>query len=506
MGMQYAGGAGYSPYNGAWQPNTTQLQSALDAYNNVLKQNGYNGQNMGTEFWNSAPIKSAYDTLTKAQADANAGQAYGNQHRGEAPFAFSQAPIYGDSNSTDPFGGLLSSPVLQPALDVVAAGTGNPELIPAINAATTYGATGNLGQAALAGAEGYAGSQALSGLGSAFPETFSGIPGFSGSSSLSDLYNQASNGISNFFTGGTPDVTGFSGAATPDIATNAARDAVSSTASSSAPTLSGYTNATGASSLGGGTAGGFVNATPAGIDSFDPNNIPGNSIFASNPTPSSGFPTDLASATGGSNVNSLANLFSNNQNLINMGGKALLNNLTFSPNTKGYQGIANAATAAGANYQPYLNAGTAANNTLADLYGTNGPAAAQAAQQNWQNTPGYQFTRDQGINALDASAAAHGNLLSGNHLKAVQDYGTGLANQTYQQYLGNLQNQVGTGLNAAQGVGNGNLVAANANANLNQQNANNSNQLYGTLANSFFTGNNAGDLYNGARNLLSSIF
>jgi len=54
------------------------------------------------------------------------------------------------------------------------------------------------------------------------------------------------------------------------------------------------------------------------------------------------------------------------------------------------------------------------------------PTAEQAAA-----TPGYQFTLQQGQNAVQNSAAAQGGLLSTGALKTLAGYTTGLANQTY---------------------------------------------------------------------------
>lgn len=62
--------------------------------------------------------------------------------------------------------------------------------------------------------------------------------------------------------------------------------------------------------------------------------------------------------------------------------------------------------------------------------GWNGQFHAPSAQDA-ANTPGYQFTLHQGIDALDGSAAARGTVLGGGHAKAVMDYATGLADQTY---------------------------------------------------------------------------
>ena len=52
-------------------------------------------------------------------------------------------------------------------------------------------------------------------------------------------------------------------------------------------------------------------------------------------------------------------------------------------------------------------------------------------------SPGYQFQLQQGENAVTNSAAANGGL-GGNALKALTNYGSGLANQSWQQYLGNV--------------------------------------------------------------------
>jgi hypothetical protein len=73
------------------------------------------------------------------------------------------------------------------------------------------------------------------------------------------------------------------------------------------------------------------------------------------------------------------------------------------------------------NLAPFLKAGTAAENTLSSLTSTPGqglltpwtqqftaPTAAEAAA-----TPGYQFIKQQGNEALQNSAAANGGLLTG---------------------------------------------------------------------------------------------
>lgn len=48
-----------------------------------------------------------------------------------------------------------------------------------------------------------------------------------------------------------------------------------------------------------------------------------------------------------------------------------------------------------------------------------------------QTDPGYAFREKQGMNALQNSAMARGGMMSGNTIKAAQDYGQNLASQEY---------------------------------------------------------------------------
>ena len=72
-------------------------------------------------------------------------------------------------------------PLITPALDVAAVATGNPELIPAINAGSTFAQTGDVGQAALSGGTAYLGGQLGSGLSSLVGD---------GTSNLTDMISQ----------------------------------------------------------------------------------------------------------------------------------------------------------------------------------------------------------------------------------------------------------------------------------------------------------------------------
>jgi hypothetical protein len=135
-----------------------------------------------------------------------------------------------------------------------------------------------------------------------------------------------------------------------------------------------------------------------------------------------------------------------------------------------------------ANEQPYINTGTAATYSLAELYGLPTPSNPnggqpfnQASINSFTNSPGYQFTKQQGIDTIDAQAAAQNQLLSGNTLKAIADYSSGLASQNFNSYadrlmaLGNqgegaAAHQATASGQAAQSIGNNTIAAGNSTA------------------------------------------
>ena len=81
-----------------------------------------------------------------------------------------------------------------------------------------------------------------------------------------------------------------------------------------------------------------------------------------------------------------------------------------------------------------------------------------------QSDPGYQFQLEQGMNALEGSAAARGNLLSGNTLKAIQGYGQDLASQYTDKILNRGLTLQGTRQNQLQQLMSGALTAGGRNA------------------------------------------
>ncbi len=69
------------------------------------------------------------------------------------------------------------------------------------------------------------------------------------------------------------------------------------------------------------------------------------------------------------------------------------------------------------------------------------PGELASQQFNFQADPGYAFRLAEGIKALEQSAAARGNLLSGTTGKALQRYGQGLASQEYSNAFNRFQTE-----------------------------------------------------------------
>lgn len=160
-----------------------------------------------------------------------------------------------------------------------------------------------------------------------------------------------------------------------------------------------------------------------------------------------------------------------------------------------------------ADLAPYRTAGT---NALAQLTAGTAPGGQftkSFGMSDFEQDPGYGFRMSEGLKALDRTAAARGNLLSGSTLKGAQRYGQDLGSQEYQNAFNRYQtnrsnlinplqslagigqtstNQgISAGSNYATNVGNlGMGAAANqANAGLTAAQANQS--AYGNVGNAF---------------------
>lgn len=102
--------------------------------------------------------------------------------------------------------------------------------------------------------------------------------------------------------------------------------------------------------------------------------------------------------------------------------------------------------------QPAITRGNEAAGLYGGLLGVGDAAASQAALGTWRNSTGYQDLLQQGLGAVNANAYARGMGDSGAALKALQTRGTNIANQSQQQYLGNLGALINAGTQAAGNV------------------------------------------------------
>lgn len=84
------------------------------------------------------------------------------------------------------------------------------------------------------------------------------------------------------------------------------------------------------------------------------------------------------------------------------------------------------------------------------------PSQQTAAAPNYENffaSPDYQFALRQGQQSVENSAAARGGLYSGNALRAITDYGQGMASQQLNTYANRLAGIAGVGQVAATNTG-----------------------------------------------------
>lgn len=63
-------------------------------------------------------------------------------------------------------------------------------------------------------------------------------------------------------------------------------------------------------------------------------------------------------------------------------------------------------------------------------------------------SPGYQFRRDEGTRGIERSAAASGGAFSGNALRALAEFNSGLASQEFGNYVNQLSGIAGVGQSA----------------------------------------------------------
>jgi hypothetical protein len=119
--------------------------------------------------------------------------------------------------------------------------------------------------------------------------------------------------------------------------------------------------------------------------------------------------------------------------------------------------------------EPFRQAGMTAQDQIMQLLGIGGDASAEGygsmarpfGQTDFEADPGYAFRQAEGMRALERSAAARGNLLSGNTLKGIQRFGQDLASQEYQNAFNRFQVERAARLNPLQSLMGAGQSAAN---------------------------------------------
>jgi hypothetical protein len=180
--------------------------------------------------------------------------------------------------------------------------------------------------------------------------------------------------------------------------------------------------------------------------------------------------------------------------------------------------------------KPFYEAGLTGQNRLMELLGLGGDPNAQGygsamrpfGMSDFEADPGYAFRMKEGLKGLDQQAAARGGLISGNALRAAQQYGQDLGSQEYQNaynryqtnrtnvlnplqsLLGQAQstaNTLGTsGQNYATNAGNTMMAAGNARASGYTGSADAWNRALGGAAGTVVSGLNANQMYGSGYN------
>jgi hypothetical protein len=110
--------------------------------------------------------------------------------------------------------------------------------------------------------------------------------------------------------------------------------------------------------------------------------------------------------------------------------------------------------------EPFRQAGLTAQEQIMQLLGIGGDASAAGygslakpfSQTDFEQDPGYAFRQAEGMRALERSASARGNLLSGGTLRGIQRFGQDLASQEYGNAFNRYQIERNARLNPLQSL------------------------------------------------------
>jgi len=387
-------------------------------------------------------------------------------------------------------GGNILAPIVLTAL-------GQPELAAAYAGANTLNHGGSLGQSLLSAGLSYGGS-ALGGNDTIFGDTLSGpingainnlgsnVSGALGdlgkSTGLSSLYNDASGALGSAKNSISDSLSSAYNGSGLQSAFNSGSDALKSIGIGSGATTTSAPVGGGSSSYGDiGNAGGFLkdtaNNSSSALNSGISNAIPQPSLSSAYSPVSTALNN---STTTGGNVASSS--FSNYLAPLASAGIGTL------ANNSAQQALLKQAGANKALLAPYANGFKF---TPGDL----------------TQDPGYQFNLAQGNQALSRRQNAGGDYFSGAALKEAQDYGQGLADNTYNAAYNRGLQGFNTGLTGAAATAGVNDSIGNINA----TNAVNQGNLYSGALGNILGGNsftNSGALQGGndMQSILRRIF
>lgn len=110
--------------------------------------------------------------------------------------------------------------------------------------------------------------------------------------------------------------------------------------------------------------------------------------------------------------------------------------------------------------EPFRQAGMTAQDEILKLLGIGGDASAEGygslakpfGKEQFEQDPGYAFRQAEGMRALERSASARGNLLSGGTLRGIQRFGQDLASQEYGNAFNRYQIERNARLNPLQSL------------------------------------------------------
>ena len=168
-----------------------------------------------------------------------------------------------------------------------------------------------------------------------------------------------------------------------------------------------------------------------------------------------------------------------------------------------------------ARQEPFRQAGLTTQAELMRQMGLGGDPASQGygnllrnfSDEDFQADPGYSFRLAEGLKAIDRTAAARGNMISGAAMKAAGRYGQDMASQEYQNAYGRFMGNKASNYNmltGQQAVGQGASNSMNQASGQYAQNAGDAYMNAGNARASGYVG--AANAWSGALNNMSNMY